>query len=454
MSKKLCLIWIATLIAVGTASAGEVGLTAVLYPDGKAIAVPISGTQRAPAAEISASVKHEGGQSTITIPYKKLPPAVLFGGDIVVYVVWAVAPDGRVENVGGIANDGEKGTGTYATAKRDFALMITAEPIATVRRPGELVVFYSGTPSAKNVRPTAFTFSGLSDRRDLIKADRDSIAGLTWEKGKIPLALTQAEKAVELLNRFEAKQYDERAYEGAVNALAEAREVKGNKQIDAAKRSVIFAGQALSQTADMRKAEEKAAQAAKAAASKDELTAEASGLQAQLADTQGKLDSTEIALAGAQAELATLASAKRKLAAQNEAFEAQLSGALGQMASGRQTDRGYVVSLSGVAFASGKSEISTEGKYVLAKLSGMLLVFPDKGLNIEGHTDSTGGEEVNRKLSEARAQAVRVFLNEMGVPESRMEAQGYGPAKPVAPNDTPEGRAKNRRVDIVISEGS
>jgi outer membrane protein OmpA-like peptidoglycan-associated protein len=204
----------------------------------------------------------------------------------------------------------------------------------------------------------------------------------------------------------------------------------------------------------MRKAEEKAEQAAKAAAKKDELTAEASDLQTQLTETQSKLESTGTALVGAQAELATLASAKRKLAAQNEAFEAQLSGALGQMASGRRTDRGYVVSLSGVVFASGQSEISTEGKYVLAKLSGMLLVFPDKGLEIEGHTDSTGGEEVNMKLSGARAEAVRVFLNEMGVSESRMEAQGYGPAKPVAPNDTPEGRAKNRRVDIVISEGA
>ena len=106
MRWKLYGVWIvATVLAVGVASAGDVGLTSVLYPEGKGVDVPIAGTQRAPAATLTAKVKHQSGQSSIVMQYKNLPPAILFGGDIVSYVVWAVGPDGTVENLGGIAND-------------------------------------------------------------------------------------------------------------------------------------------------------------------------------------------------------------------------------------------------------------------------------------------------------------------------------------------------------------
>ena len=105
MSRQRFVTWIAAIVlATGSVSAGEVGLTSVVFPDGKNVDLPISGTQRAPAAEISAKVKHQSGQSVIEIAYKNLPPAVLFGGDIVAYVAWVVSPDGSVENVGGYWN--------------------------------------------------------------------------------------------------------------------------------------------------------------------------------------------------------------------------------------------------------------------------------------------------------------------------------------------------------------
>jgi outer membrane protein OmpA-like peptidoglycan-associated protein len=122
------------------------------------------------------------------------------------------------------------------------------------------------------------------------------------------------------------------------------------------------------------------------------------------------------------------------------------------MATGEQTGRGYVVSLSGVAFDSGKSNLTTEAKYVLAKLSGMLLAFPEMELAVEGFTDSTGAEDFNLELSLARAQSVTGFLTEMGVAPTKMTAEGFGPARPVSPNDTPEGRARNRRVEIVLAD--
>jgi outer membrane protein OmpA-like peptidoglycan-associated protein len=88
----------------------------------------------------------------------------------------------------------------------------------------------------------------------------------------------------------------------------------------------------------------------------------------------------------------------------------------------------------------------------LSKLSGVLLGFPGEyKLEIEGHTDSTGSDAYNQKLSQSRAESVRDFLLEQGIPAERIPStQGYGRTKPIAPNDTRGNREKNRRVDIVI----
>jgi len=455
MSKRELMVWIAAVVlAVGSISAGEVGLTSVQFPEGKSVDVPISGTQRAPSAEISAKVKLQSGQSSIEISHKNLAPAVLFGNDIVSYVVWVVSPDGRIENVGGIANDdASKGTATFSTAQQNFALMITAEPIVSVPTPGELVVFFSGTPASKDVKPMGFTYGGLSDRQGLVSHDNDSIAGMSYKSDKKnPLELIQAKKAVELMDRFDAKEYDAPNYDKAVAALAEAEGLKGQKQLEASRRAVMLSGQALSKTIQMIKAEAEAIQAAEAAAEKYMLASEAGDLAAMLSETEVQLAQTTKDLDRMRGQLQSLQAQNSKLSKQRQSLDQTLSGALGQMASGSKTDRGYVVSLSGVAFQSGQSELSTEAKYVLAKLSGVLLVFPDMKLAIEGHTDSTGGEEVNRKLSVSRAKAVSTYLREMGIETSRMADAGFGPDRPIAPNDTAGGRAKNRRVDIVMAE--
>ena len=463
MLRRYCVLSIvAVLAAGGIASASEIGLTSVLYPEGKSIDVPIAGTQRAPAAELKAKVQHRSGQSTIEIQYKQLEPAVLFGEDFVSYVVWTVAPDGSVENIGGFANDGSKqGKVSFSTGKRDFALMITAEPIATVRTPGDLVVFFSGTPAVKSVQPTGFTFGGLSTREGLVTRTNESIAGMMYKPvSKNPLPLIQAEKAIELLDRFNAKDYDADTYGEAMQAIAEAREKKGQKRLDASKRAVEFAGQALAKTGEMMKAEAQAVKEAEATAERQAFAGEAADMKAELGSTKLKLAKTETELARSETELADTRSRMKALEAksatlvqQAASLEGMLEGALGQMATGAKTDRGYVVSLSGTAFPSGKSTLTTDAKYVLARLSGMLLSQPDKRLAIEGHTDSTGGDKLNWKLSQARAEAVRIFLTEMTLQPSRISAaRGFGPNRPVAPNDTPEGRAKNRRVEIILME--
>ena len=81
-----------------------------------------------------------------------------------------------------------------------------------------------------------------------------------------------------------------------------------------------------------------------------------------------------------------------------------------------------------------------------------MLVFGKTTMQVEGYTDNTGTDATNLKLSDDRAKAVREFLESQGITSNRLTSTGKGPADPVAPNDTPEGRSKNRRVEIVSSE--
>ena len=463
MNRRILITLAVILVMVGgAASAADISLTSVFYPEGKTVKVPIAGTPRAPAAEISAEVRLQSGQSTITMPYKNLPPAVLFGGDYVSYVVWVVTPDGGVQNLGGIANLNDKGTGLYSSPKRAFAIIITAEPILTVRNPSDVVVFTSGTPADKKVQPSAFTFDGLQPREGLVTPGQDSIAGQKYDKKDGEIALLQAGKAIELMDRFEAKKYDPDSYGQSMAAFREAQEKeKGKKMEDASMRAIELAGQALVETFGHRQAEEEAAKEARVRAQKQALTTQSAGLQRQVQSSSAelqamgtKLAKTEQELTRTRGELGKLQADRMRMSKQYAALSRQLSGALGTMAVASKTDNGYKVSLSGGAFPSGKSDLTTDAKYVLSKLSGMLLVFPDMKLDIGGHTDSTGKADFNLKLSQQRATAVRTFLTEMGSEPARIMARGYRPHQPVAPNDTPEGRSKNRRVDILLTETS
>jgi len=87
----------------------------------------------------------------------------------------------------------------------------------------------------------------------------------------------------------------------------------------------------------------------------------------------------------------------------------------------------------------------------LAKVSGIVLAYPSLHLQVEGHTDSVGGDEYNQTLSERRAGAVRDYLVQQGILAESIEARGFGKTVPIASNDTSEGRQQNRRVELVLS---
>ncbi len=117
----------------------------------------------------------------------------------------------------------------------------------------------------------------------------------------------------------------------------------------------------------------------------------------------------------------------------------------------RDTARGLVVNMSDVLFDSGKYTLRPLAREKLAKISGIVLGYPSLKLAVEGNTDSVGTELFNQQLSEQRAEGVRTYLTQQGVPESSTTSRGFGKTRPIASNDTSEGRQQNRRVELIVS---
>lgn len=169
----------------------------------------------------------------------------------------------------------------------------------------------------------------------------------------------------------------------------------------------------------------------------------------KLSEAAKKLSQQEADLLQRQKELETeraaRAEAERKLAAAMKSLE--------EIAKVKEEQRGLVITLEGaVLFASGKSTLLPIAQDKLAKVAEVLQQQPpDKRITVEGHTDSIGTESANMRLSQARADSVRDFLISHGVESSRIVAVGKGESTPIATNKTPEGRANNRRVEIVIN---
>jgi outer membrane protein OmpA-like peptidoglycan-associated protein len=118
----------------------------------------------------------------------------------------------------------------------------------------------------------------------------------------------------------------------------------------------------------------------------------------------------------------------------------------------KMTDRGLVVTLNDLLFDRGGAQLQPAGQQSVSRLAGYLAAYPDRVISVEGFSDGVGDTAWNQQLSERRAFAVQSALAALGVDPRRIIVRGYGPAYPIASNDTPEGRQLNRRVEIVISD--
>lgn len=159
----------------------------------------------------------------------------------------------------------------------------------------------------------------------------------------------------------------------------------------------------------------------------------------------------------AEAALREAEEAKRQIdLSQQQAREAELRAtqleAQMKELNAKKTDRGMVITLGDVLFDTNKAQLKSGSKRSLEKLAAFLKKYPDREVQIEGYTDSTGSADYNLELSERRANAVRTALMDMGISSDRVTTRGYGKDSPVASNDTPAGRQMNRRVEIVLSD--
>lgn len=190
----------------------------------------------------------------------------------------------------------------------------------------------------------------------------------------------------------------------------------------------------------------------------------------QFTVAQGEaLTSTKDQLAAAQSSAAvnaekmtavsdklTVASDKLTVAEQQlKDAEQKRDAALAELAATKEEARGLVITLSGsVLFASDKSELLPEAQTRLGQVTEALMTTKKRSLVIEGHTDSQGDDAHNLQLSQRRAEAVRSYLISRGYDQSLIQARGIGETRPIASNDGAEGRANNRRVEIIVDRGS
>jgi outer membrane protein OmpA-like peptidoglycan-associated protein len=155
--------------------------------------------------------------------------------------------------------------------------------------------------------------------------------------------------------------------------------------------------------------------------------------------------------AAAQAELDNAAKQKAQLEADKVELRVQLLKQFNVILQTRDTARGLIVNMSDVLFDTAKFTLRPVAREKLAKVAGIVSAHPGLRLDVEGHTDSVGGDDYNQQLSEQRGAAVRDYLLQQGMPVNSVTSKGFGKTQPVATNDTAAGRQTNRRVEIVIS---
>lgn len=482
-SKSFALMMVAAVMLVyGVAEATEVTLNQVTFPERNQIGIDFVSDQRAPEATMAAEIEYGEGQAEVSIRYKEMKPAILFGGDVTCYVLWAVTHDGTVENMGELWVRDDSETVEYSTGQKSFAMMVTAEAHPLVTVPSDLVMFRSLAANTKNAPSESFTFSGFGPAP---RIEYPSVANVTWDHTE-PLDLRQAQKAYELAVDAGAATYAPTQLFRARTLLAQATGFSAAKKekatVDYSRRSLSLSAEALQVTARRKEAEAVEAEIARRTAEMEALTTRAGEAEAASAaaaaaalvesnraieEVQRSRTEAEAAVLAAQGELARIEADRAALVASVSALEeqsaalegekaelsARLQGALSQVADTKESARGMIVSLPDILFDVNEATLKNEAKIVIAKLAGIFLVLPELNLRVEGHTDSTGSAQYNQGLSERRAFSVRDFLAQQEIGGQRMVAVGYGLTRPVADNSTRAGRTSNRRVEIVIGQG-
>jgi outer membrane protein OmpA-like peptidoglycan-associated protein len=470
---------------------------------GGASEVDLAGTALLPSADGKAKVRSKRGTMEVEANFGNLQSPTTFGAEYLTYVMWAISPEGHAVNLGEVligGNDRSKLTAT--TNLQAFALIVTAEPYFAVRQPSDVVVLENviradtkGTPEAVHAKyelterggyiPTGYKFDPvvLDAKLPLEFLEARNAVRIAQSEGADTYAGESYQHAVELMNTTDAyatgghtdrKQLIAKSRE-TVQTAEDAREIAVKRIEDNRRASELQASsdaQARSQAqADEATQQKLQAQADATRAQTDRANAEADRLKAQndtanaeTARLKAQTDLTNNQAASTAAINTAQADADRyRLIAQHAqegeqqadsdkmAMRAQLEVRLNEILQTRDSARGLIVSMSDVLFDTGQYSLKPGAREKLAKVAGILIAYPSLNIAVGGYTDNVGGDEMNQKLSENRAGAVRDYLVQQGVVANSVSATGFGNTLPVASNDNSAGRQENRRVELVVS---
>jgi outer membrane protein OmpA-like peptidoglycan-associated protein len=465
--------------------------------------VELQGTELMRGASGEAKVEDKKNRMEIEAKFTGLDDSAKFGLEYLTYVLWAVSPQGRAENLGEVVMNHGAAQVKAVTDMQTFGLIVTAEPYFAVTQPGDVVVLENTVPTngggkVENIDAT-YELIGRGAYSSSNTKIENAIFGIDPHT---PRELFEARNAVRIAHNAGANQYASATLAKAEQQLSSAEEAyrskRDKKTVESAARDVVETSEEARVMAVKKKAEEdaqariaaekRAAEEREAKARADaeaeakrrqqaeqaRVEAEQARLQAEQAKAEAermKHEAQQAAQEAAQqkeaaekarqtaleqqrlAEAETQKARQAAVQAENEKAQlrAQLLEQLNSILQTRDSARGLIVNMSDVLFDTASATLKAGAREKLAKISGVLLAHPGLTLQIEGHTDSVGSDDYNQQLSERRSDAVRDFLAEEGVPGSSMSAKGFGKTQPVASNDTPEGRQRNRRVELVVS---
>ena len=450
-----------------------------------------------------------------TLEHHLAPPPGSFGAGIsYVCALGHHTLEGRALNMGEVrTNDDGNSRLQVTSGLQEFGMIVTAEPYFAVTRPSDLVVAENivRQDTAGGNHPISAKFDLLQKGQYTLHLTPDQLPATNEDK-RVPLELLEAENAIAIAQAAGAEQYAADTLGKAKAYLAQGQDYFRRKQSII---PIGAVGRAATQAAEdarlltLQKKQEEATEAerqrardriqqAQSQAESESARADAARLDAQSQKEQRELADQErqaAEQARIQAEQAAQQAAQDKAAAeqqlqqseqdrqaalqqqqalsqqadqarlqaqqsdqarlqaiqQAEAQRQRLLTQLNQVLQTRDSARGLIVSMSDVLFDFNQATLKPGAKLRLAKVSGIILAYPDLKLEIDGFTDNKGTPEYNMGLSERRAKTVRDFLVTQGVGSDTVNTRGYGESNPVASNTTASGRQQNRRVELVVS---
>ncbi|HTU60200.1 MAG TPA: OmpA family protein, partial [Polyangiales bacterium] len=371
---------------------------------------------------------------------------------------------------------GDKASLDVTSSYQSFGMIVTAEPYFAVSQPSDVVVL-------KNVFSdrTQGVLEEVNVHYQLLPrglyaptAGAHSNPMPVTDREHVPLPLFEAYNAQRIAQQVGADKYAPDIMQEVQTDIQNAQAIQDSKHRDV-KMEFTDAREAVERAEDarlttLRKQQEERERQTEEAKQQAEMQAQQSQLQAQqsqLAAEQAQAAADRAAAEKAQADAARARAEAEAASAQARAAEAQrqaqqsqqdaeatrekLRAQLNNVLQTTETARGLIVHMGDVLFATNKYTLKPDAQVSLAKVATILTLYPNLKVQVEGYTDSTGSPAYNQTLSENRADAVRDFLVQNGVPQDNVTAQGYGATNFVADNSTAAGRQQNRRVNLVVS---